>query len=222
MNILALETASGRCSVCITKNIQILATQHIYENSMQAENLTTMIDKALEQSGLSLSDIDYIAATNGPGSFTGIRIGLATILGLVNASQKTPIIVSNFEIINYRIREQYRNFDKAYCLVEAHRGECYLQIFNRKGNAVSEGELLSIKEIRKKLKAEMLHIVIGGSGSIHFTDMVSSKITILPRFPYPDARIICKLASNLVVKESYSSIIEPLYIRKPDAKLPGS
>jgi len=221
MNILAFETASGRCSVCITRNIQILASQNIYENSMQAENLTPMIDKALNKAGLSLKNIDFIATTNGPGSFTGIRIGLATCLGLLTPHKKIPVIVSNFEIIYYRIIEQYRNFDKAYALIDARRGECYLQIFDKKGNTISEGELLSIEEISKKLKEEIVNIVIGGSGSIHFANLASKKVTILPRFPHPDARIICKLARNLIAKENYSSSIEPLYIRKPDAKLPN-
>lgn len=219
MNILAFETASGKCSVCITKNIQIMATEHLFENSMQAENLTPMIDKALAKADISMDDIDYISTTNGPGSFTGIRIGLAAALGLVNASKKTPIIVSSFEVINYRIREQYRNFDKAYCIIEAHRGECYLQIFDRPGDALSEGKLLSIEEVRELISADSSHKVIGGSGSIHFTDMDSNQTTILPRFPYPDARIICKLARNLALRENFSSSIEPLYIRKPDAKV---
>lgn len=219
MNILAFETASGRCSVCITRNIQILGTQHLFENSMQAKNLTPMIDKALDQAGLRLDDIDYISTTNGPGSFTGIRIGLATALGLVNATKKTPIIVSNFEVINYRIREQYRNFDKAYCIIEAHRGECYLQVFDRSEDSVSEGKLLSIEEARNLISDDSSKIVIGGSGAIHFADMSAKNITILPRFPYPDARIIYKLARNLVANEKFSSSIEPLYIRKADAKV---
>lgn len=198
-----------------------MATQHLFENSMQTESLTPMIDIALAKAGLSLDDIDYIATTNGPGSFTGIRIGLAAALGLVSASGKKPIIVSNFEVINYRIREQYRNFDKAYCVIEAYRGECYLQIFDRAESEISEGKLLSIDEIRELISQDASHIVIGGSGAIHFADMNSKSTTILPRFPYPDARIICKLARNLVAKESFSKSIEPLYIRKPDAKLPS-
>lgn len=222
MNILAFETASGRCSVCITRNIEIIATQHLFENSMQAENLTPLIDKALNQANLSLNDIDYIATTNGPGSFTGIRIGLAAALGLTCSSRKTPIIVSNFEIINYRIREQYRNFDKIYSIIEAHRGECYMQIFDKKGLVSNEGSLLNILEIRELISNDQSHKVIGGSGAIHFADMSGQKTSILPRFPYPCARIICKLARNLVLRENFSNAIEPLYIRKPDAKLPSA
>lgn len=220
MKILGFETASGRCSVTISNNLDILANKIIFENSMQAESLISLIDESLSDAKLTINDIDYFATSNGPGSFTGIRIGLATILGITKATEKKPIITSNFEIINYRAREQYRDFDKVYSIIDAYRGECYSQIFDKSGKALSKPSLLKIEELRENILDEKSHIVCSGSGIIHLYDLAKKNVTILPRFPFPDSRIICKLSRNLILKNEFSSAIEPLYIRKPDAKIP--
>mgnify|MGYP000144131566 CR=1 FL=1 len=221
MKILAFETASGRCSVCITGNIEILATETLFQNSMQAEHLTSMVNAALLKAGLGLEEIDYVATTNGPGSFTGIRIGLAACLGLIKGLEKNAVIVSNFSTINYRIREQYRNFDKAFAIIDASRQECYFQIFDKSGQEEEKPSIASIQDIRQLLSKISGKIVIAGSGAKHFIESANHKTIILPRFSHPDARIICKLARNQILRGNSSNSIEPLYIRKPDAKLPA-
>jgi tRNA threonylcarbamoyl adenosine modification protein YeaZ len=220
MKILAFETASGRCSIAISEGLNILATELIFENSQQAENLTTMIESILSRTKFSLPDMDYIAVTNGPGSFTGIRIGLSTALGLSMSANITPVVVSNLAIINYKIREQYRNFDFAVSLIDAFRDELYLQVFDRQNELVTEPKLLDIETAKMEISKLSGHIVCAGNGVKKIQDLYSNTIAILPRFPFPDARIICKLAHSLIAKEQFSSLIEPLYIRLPDAKLP--
>ncbi|MGV2432031.1 MAG UNVERIFIED_CONTAM: tRNA (adenosine(37)-N6)-threonylcarbamoyltransferase complex dimerization subunit type 1 TsaB [Rickettsiaceae bacterium] len=219
MKILGFETSSGRCSVAISDGVNILATELILENSLQAENLTNMISKALSKLDFKLVDIDYIATTNGPGSFTGIRIGLSAALGLSMASKIEPVIFSNFAIINYRIREQYRNFDFAVAIIDAYRDELYLQVFDRQNNSVTDPKLLNIDEAKDFILSLKGKIVSGGSGVAKIQEL--NNITILPRFPFPDARSVCRLASSQIAKGVYSKEIEPLYIRLPDAKLGG-
>lgn len=222
MKILGFETASGRCSVALSEDANIMATELIFKNSMQAENLTNMIDKVLQKRNLDISDLDYIATTNGPGSFTGIRIGLSAILGLSISSSIKPVILSNFDIINHRIREQYRDFDKAYAIIDAYRDECYIASYGKSGNMIHEPEVKDIQEIYSELESESDKIVIAGSGAKHFSGLASIAKIILPRFPHPDARSICKLAHSHIRKDKISSEIQPLYIRAPDAKLPGT
>jgi tRNA threonylcarbamoyl adenosine modification protein YeaZ len=222
MKILAFETASGRCSVAISTDAEIIATRQIFEHSEQAENLTSMISEILTSTKLALSDIDYIATTNGPGSFTGIRIGLSAALGLSMATNTTPVIVSNLAIINHKIREQYRDFDLAICLIDAFRDEIYMQIFDRYNRPIIDPQLLSIDEAQNTIKLLDKHIICAGSGAAKIQNLANDRVALLPRFPCPDARIICKLAHSQIVKGQFSSLIEPLYIRLPDAKLPNA
>ncbi|MEY3197353.1 MAG: hypothetical protein RLZZ59_724 [Pseudomonadota bacterium] len=222
MKILAFETASGRCSVSISDKDQILAAELISTTSMQAERLISTIQNILEKTSLNLNDIDYIATTNGPGSFTGIRIGLATILGLSMAKKKTPVIVSNFDIINFRIREQSRNFDYVATIIDAYRDEYYFQIFDKSNEIILPGSLVKIDFIENQIKKINGQIVSGGSGLVKLCNSLDIITKIHPRFPNPDARTICRLAYSQILKGNFSSNIEPLYIRPPDAKLPNT
>ena len=221
MKILGLETASGRCSVALTEGNDLIASDLLTSQSMQAEQLMSMLASVLTKAKLTLKDIEYLAVTNGPGSFTGIRIGLATALGLSMAEKLTPIVVSNFSIINFRIREQFRGFDYACAIIDAYRGECYFQAFDKQSMAVSEPKLIKLEEVVDEVRKLNGHVVCGGSSCHKLLAMLPENVRILPRFHSPDARIVCRLANVQILKESFSSIIEPLYIRLPDAKLPG-
>ena len=178
-----------------------------------------MIDSVLGRAKLTLDDIEYLVVTNGPGSFTGIRIGLAAALGIVMATKIKPIVVSNFATINFRIREQFRGFDYAATIIDAYRGECYFQVFDKQNQAVCEPKLLKLEDVSQEIGSLNGSVVCAGSTCHKLLDAVPN-VRILPRFPSPDARILCRLAYTQVLKESYSSNIEPLYIRPPDAKLP--
>jgi len=220
MKILAFETASGRCSAAISDSRNILSGELLTENSQQAENLTSMIEKVLTKTNLTLHDMNYIAVTNGPGSFTGIRIGLAALLGLTFSTNIEPLVVSNFEIINYRIREQIRSFDYSVTLIDAYRNEIYIEIFDKNNKSVYGPSLETIDKIKDVIRGFKGQIACAGSGAIKIQELAYDNISILPRFPFPDARIICKLAASKILKGNFSSNVEALYIRQPDAKKP--
>jgi len=221
MKILGFETASGRCSVSITEDGEIMATDLLTIGSMQAERLISMIGSVLDKAKLRLDQIDYLVITNGPGSFTGIRIGLAAALGLVMATKITPIIVSNFATINFKIREQFRDFDYAATIIDAYRGECYFQAFDKQNQEIEEPKLINLTNIVLEITKLNGVVVCGGNTCHKLVDALPSEIRVLPRFPNPDARILCKLAHTQILKGIYCSNIEPLYIRPPDAKLPS-
>jgi tRNA threonylcarbamoyladenosine biosynthesis protein TsaB len=217
MKILGIETASGRCSVAITEGRDVLAAELFASQSMQAERLLSMIESVSMRANLGLNDVEYLAITNGPGSFTGIRIGLSTILGISMAKQITPVVVSNFSIINFRIREQFRGFDYACTIIDAYRGEYYFQIFDKKNAPLEEPALLTLEQIGEAIGKLSGNIVCSGACS-KLVEILPKEVRVLPRFPHPDARTVCRLAHTQILKESFSSKIEPLYIRPPDAK----
>ena len=80
--ILAFDVSNNSCSVAISAGQEILAYREDLRPSMQAEILILLIERALQSINYDYKDIDYLALTNGPGSFTGIRIGLATAEGI--------------------------------------------------------------------------------------------------------------------------------------------
>lgn len=223
MNILAFDTSNNFSSVAISRENEILYASKATKPHSQAENLISMIEEALESTRLNYGDINYLAVSQGPGSFTGIRIGLAAAKGILLAAPNIrPVCVNNFQMINYRVREQYKFFDYAICAVNAYRNQLYIQYYTKKGED-SELLMLSIEEAKILINNLSGVKVLGGSGWHLLYDTInydSKDVVILPRFAYPDARFACKIAYQQIVQHKVNGNIEPLYIRPPDAKLP--
>lgn len=222
MKILAFDTANNTASVALSEGSNILAYAEELKPSMQAENLMPMIEEVMKNAGCSYDDLNYLAVTNGPGSFTGIRIGLACTKGILFAKENIKgIAVSNFEHAYFRAIGQVKDYDKIYVFLNAYRNQLYLQVFNKLGET-EKPLLIDFNQAVEMLKRESGSIVCVGSGLefIYSKIMNLPSIITLPRFVRVKAFVICryiayKIANNRDIKQA----IEPLYIRPPDAKV---
>lgn len=219
MIILGLDTSHNKCSVAISDGDKILAALISKTPSAQAEELILMIEQVLYKAGLSYNDIDYLVACRGPGSFTGIRIGLAAARGIVMASKVLPIAVSSFEAINFRTLRSAKNFDYSVVLINAYRRQIYAQGFDSVGAPTGEPSLIDLDDAHYYISQFKGLVAIAGSG-LECMEVLPGKEILLPRFPYPEAKSICRLANMQLERMVYSSDLSPLYIRLPDAKLP--
>ncbi|HJD61905.1 MAG TPA: tRNA (adenosine(37)-N6)-threonylcarbamoyltransferase complex dimerization subunit type 1 TsaB [Rickettsia endosymbiont of Columbicola hoogstraali] len=222
MKILAFDTANNTSSVALSDKDNILAYAEEVRPSMQAENLMPMIEQVMKAAQCSYDALDYLAVTNGPGSFTGIRIGLAAAKGILLAKENIKgVTVSNFEHAYFRAMGQVKDYDKIYVFLNAYRSQLYLQIFDRSGET-NEPLLIDFDYAIGLLKYEKGNIICCGSGLefIYHQIKYLPNIIILPRFARVKAFIICRyVASLLANKAELNSAIEPLYIRPPDAKI---
>ena len=222
MRILAFDTANNTASVALSDNENILAYAEEVRPSMQAENLMPMIEQIMKVVQCSYDELDYLAVTNGPGSFTGIRIGLACAKGILFAKENIKgVAVSNFEHAYFRAIGQVKDYDKIYVFLNAYRSQLYLQIFDRSGKT-NEPLLIDFDYAIGLLKYEKGDIICCGSGLEFIYTQVKNlpNIIILPRFARVKAFIICRyVASLLANKAELNSAIEPLYIRLPNAKI---
>ena len=208
MLIIGIETSNGKCSVSLSRGDEIIYAISNNELSKQAEYLVIMMQQVLEKAEYEFKDIDYIAVSIGPGSFTGIRIGISAAKALGISFQKKVIGVSNFETIFYRINQQKYDAKKRLAIINAYRDEVYIckEIDGIKQNP----ELIKISDLDG-----LKDYVIAGSGSI-----LCDEGEILPRFPIPDARLICKVAAEKIYNGDLTEA-SPLYIRPPDAIKPN-
>lgn len=219
MKILAFDTSNNACSIAISSGQTILAYMEDLTPSIQAQMLLPMIGSALKETNLSYEDIDYLAVTNGPGSFTGIRIGLAAATGLLLGSSMKGGSVSNFEMSYYRAKSQVSTCDKIIVLLNAYREQLYLQVFNR--DLAEPPLLLDYDQAVQLLTNQKEDIVITGSGVEFIYDRIRnlSNSIFLPRFTRVKAMHICRYVDDLIRLEKKLNPIEPLYIRPPDAKV---
>ncbi|MFI4983981.1 MAG: tRNA (adenosine(37)-N6)-threonylcarbamoyltransferase complex dimerization subunit type 1 TsaB [Rickettsiales bacterium] len=140
MIILALETSGGRCSAAVLREGEIIAYKLLEAVNKQAEESITIISETLTHAGITLQEVDYLAACLGPGSFTGIRVGIAALEGIGLAIEKPIIGVSSLECLACGYSE------KIVCALAAGRDQYFVQKF-LSGMAVNEISIVDASEM---------------------------------------------------------------------------
>ena len=223
MHILSLDTATTSCSVAITRNQSLLAEVTNDIGQTHAKHLMGMIDGAIDLSGLTMADFDGFAVTRGPGSFTGLRIGIASIKGLATATGKPLVGVSTLETLAL----QAAGPSMLICpLLDARRGEVYYSRYRyANGNLeqlIEEGVSSPADAIRG-LDEETLFV---GEGAIVYRDVLMENLGGLARFaPVIQNSIRASTVAHLSLPsfeaghtDDVASFV-PVYIRKSDAEI---
>lgn len=162
MKILSLDSSSVTASVAITENGKILSESFINNGLTHSQTLMPMVEETLKDSGVSVKDIGLFAITNGPGSFTGVRIGIASVKGMADALGKKCMAVSTLE----SIAEPLKHDDVIACAVmDARCNQVYTATFNL-GNRLCEDKAVLIDELGDELKQYDKKIVFIGDGSV--------------------------------------------------------
>ena len=217
-HILCFDVSNNNCSVAISRDQEILSFEQELSPSMQAERLMVMVENALLNAQVSYQDIDYLGVTVGPGSFTGIRIGLASAKGILYASKIKGVAISNFETSYYRLCEQITEYDIAIILLNAYRNQVYIQEFLPDGSS-KDPKLLDTSSVKDFFESQKARIVCAGNGieAVYNEIKDIQDITILPRFSTIKASHIARLVHTKIKTGMINKTIEPLYIRLPDA-----
>lgn len=134
MIILAISTSSNNASVALLENDTCIKELNIINEKTHSEKLMPLIDELFSSTGLTLSDVSLIACDNGPGSFTGLRIGIATVKALAEV-KKIPVIgVSSLDALSYNVS----NADYIASLIDARNSQVYCAIFDKEHNLISD------------------------------------------------------------------------------------
>lgn len=214
MLLLAVDTALGACSVALLDGDKVLA--HIFEPMERghAERLAPMVDEAMKAATADFAQLTRLAATTGPGTFTGQRVGLAFMRGL-RLALKIPLIgVTTLEAMATAAMAETGE-TRAAAIHDARREEAYL-LLKQEGEVVLPPMVLPFADALTRIKAFGACVVAGtGAGQAHQSlgpDFVLSQIR------QPDALWVARLARALPAPDRAPG---PLYLRAPDAKLPG-
>lgn len=139
--ILNIETATTVCSVSLAKDGKLLALKELNGDYTHAENLTLFIEDVMKQANLPLASLDAIAVSKGPGSYTGLRIGVSTAKGLCYSLNKPLISVNTLEALCHLLfKPAYRSLltDHSFLcpMLDARRMEVYCVVYDPQGNEV--------------------------------------------------------------------------------------
>lgn len=138
--ILNLETATTVCSVALAKDGQVIASKEQHGDYSHAENLTLFIEAVLKQAKLSLTDVDAIAISKGPGSYTGLRIGVSTAKGLCYSLNKPLIAIDTLQHLALAGATELGTTavaDSLFCpMIDARRMEVYCGVYDKNNKEV--------------------------------------------------------------------------------------
>ncbi len=188
--ILAIDSTSGSCSVSIWKNNAISTYCEELSASLQAKRLIQMVEEALDKSKTQYSELSAVAATIGPGSFTGIRIGLASARAIGFAAKIPVLGFNSLEVMAFGVRLQKPDAP-VLSILNAGKGEVIYQRFDTNFEALCQPTLVAQ----------------------HLSPVQDSSVTIT----FPRADFLAELAAAHP-ERAVSPL--PFYVRPPDAKLP--
>ena len=223
MRILAVDTATKSCSVAVTEKQTVLAELTNTNGQTHSIHLLDMIHAVIQTAGLTAAALDGFAVTKGPGSFTGLRIGISTIKGLAVAVNKPVVGISSLETL----AQQAGSGSDLICpLIDARKGEVYYAAyrFSVDGLKIEKREMVSAPdEVVKDICEPCIFV---GSGAILYRELIADKLGDFARFAAQSQHIIrASTVARLSLKPFEDGHIGevaefvPHYIRKSDAEL---
>ena len=155
MKILAIDTSSNTCSVCLLENDNPIHTLEIKDEKTHSEKFMPLVQKLLHTTKTPLKEIDILACDKGPGSFTGIRIGISAIKAMSEVQKIDIIGVSSLQSLAYN-----ETFNGITCsLIDARNNQVYCGIFDNNHNKLKEYMADDIEIVLECLENNSTHIV---------------------------------------------------------------
>lgn len=209
MKILSIETTSQLGSIAICKNGEIKG-EIVFRCEDIAEKIVKTLDFLMKQNDMEISGIDYVVISKGPGSWTGIRVGMGFAKGLVKGEKERIYCVSVPESLFFVIKD----FKKpAVCVVNAYREEFYISFFNGKFLFRKSFNIRRVKrkKLEEFLKKEKYFVV--GPGILELKGVVSEDLILPSCFWFPRASFSALLVEEKLKRKIPSLLPEPYYGR---------
>jgi len=219
MRILSIDTTSNVCSVSILENDQVIDENILDNGKTHSENMMPLLDELLKRNNMDISNVEFISVCVGPGSFTGIRIGIATIKAFAEVLNIKVASVTSLETLS---RNETAERDQVIVpIIDARNNQVYATVFDNEYNQIEDNMADDIENVINRIK-KYDNVVFVGNGAIIHKDLIVSYFAN-SRFSennkqYSSKTGICgyhKLLKNEVLD---ADTITPLYLRKSQAE----
>ena len=216
-NLLCIETSTTNCSVAIGKDNEVLSLKEFDSKTFShAEQLHVFIKDALANIDLKLKDLDAVAISKGPGSYTGLRIGVSTAKGLCYALDIPLISCPTLEVLARQVVQKNSNFP-IVTMIDARRMEVYSSVFDNHYNTIQQ---VSAKILDENSYAELFQnyekLFAIGSGVSKFKDMTKypEKFSFTDQ-KNPSAKDMIIIAKGKYVEQDFEDVayFEPYYLK---------
>lgn len=218
MKVLGLDSAGGQCAVAVLDGERVAAARAEAMVHGQAERLLPLIAETLAAAGVTPAALDLIAVTTGPGSFTGIRIGLAAARGLALATGRTVTGVGVFDVYAASVPPTARQGRTLVVAVESKREEFYLQAFAAAGAALAPPTQAHPRDLADGLPPGPLLLAGDAAERLH-AQLTARDIAIAPGTNAVDPAWVARLGGQRVSAGAVEPP-RPFYLRAPDTTTP--
>jgi len=222
--ILAIDTSHMKGSVAAVRGPEILCEIVFDASDTHSATLMPAVDTCLGGAHAKIDDIDLFAVVSGPGSFTGLRIGLATVKAFAAVKRRGVASVTSLRVLAAAF--PYSSLP-VLPVIDARRGEVYAGLYETSSG--SPRELVAPCAVKPEDAAGILPedpVIVCGTGSLRYRDLLRSALPegsrfAHPRWAVPSASLLAALARKSdPIPYEHLPALEPLYLRPPDARLP--
>lgn len=221
--ILQLETSTKVCSVALSQNGKLMAYRtHIDEQYTHAEKLHVLVQEVMDETGTAFPDLSAVAVSKGPGSYTGLRIGVSSAKGWCYGMQIPLIGISTLEALAHGFIQEHQPFSGVLCpMIDARRMEVYTAMFDVQGKQLTEVEALIIDANSYHDALEKGPVHCFGDGAPKITEALAHSELYITDF-LPDARWMTTLAENAIHEKQFEDVayFQPFYLKSFQATKP--
>ncbi|TDS19219.1 tRNA threonylcarbamoyladenosine biosynthesis protein TsaB [Maribacter caenipelagi] len=212
--LLNLETSSTNCSVCVAKDGEILAMRELNSaNYSHAEKLHIFIEEVLQEASLKMEDLEAVAVSKGPGSYTGLRIGVSAAKGLCYALGIPLISISTLKSMASQVK--IKNNELLVSVLDARRMEVYSSIFDSELNEIREtkAEVIDENSFQEYINEKHVHFL--GSGAEKIKELFPLETISYHCEVVPSAKEMAAISSDKYYIADFEDVayFEPYYLK---------
>jgi len=210
---LALETSSSICSVAISNDSQLLSANHIDLPNSHSTQLMLLVKQTLNEAKVSSKQIDCVVVNDGPGSYTGLRIGCATAKGLCYTSKAQLIAVNPLKVL---AQTNFNEENACYSIIHARKNEAYRCVFDKANKEVSPLEVLTLDDILKEIRNHKSSLTITCLQNDFLKEKLDNECSVIWKKPLLASDLIT-CATEIHAQKGFADIAyyEPNYHRLP-------
>ena len=218
--ILCLETATPVCSVALNESCCTIALRETEGQNAHSEKITNFIREAMETAQIDYHQLDAVAVSKGPGSYTGLRIGVSTAKGICYAADLPLMAIDTLEAMTYGMKEKLGNQlhenDLLIPMIDARRMEVYAAIFDANLNKIEDTAAHIIDENSFEALRKTHYLWLFGDGAPKLSKLFENQpnISIVDGFK-PSAAYMRPLAEKALLNKDFVDVayFEPFYLK---------
>lgn len=227
--ILNIETSTTVCSVSVTGEGKLLSSREVSDAKSHASQLIPFISEAIEEAGITSRELSAVAVSKGPGSYTGLRIGVSTAKGMAYALQVPLISVDTLYCMASGFLETFPELVASpgvlLCpMIDARRMEVYSAVYNRKLEVISgiKAEIIHAGSFSQLLDQHTVHFF--GDGALKCRDIIQNKAAFFHGGFHASSRFMGKISTDHFKKGQFENLayFEPFYLKDFVATIPGN